>query len=413
MALFGRNRNEPQPPVQPPVPQPGEDALASYDPAKADAATAQAQDALNMLGRMGGRFGGMGGDMQARIAAAQANLTQSQNTMAQYSAMGGGAAVGSQSWLDAILHPQSDFVRQCTCEQCGGPKKLPSPTAYMYCDFCSALVDYDFRKVVGGATTTTMPDPAYVQWINQIGADKRAAQAAGDRTTYEQLEHQFYDDWITRSPNAVSHRVGDPTYRAAFLEYTVAGSMAISFDPTMAALNDEMREVTTKLVYGGGVAMGSMQIDPNSFWPLLDVVMRQQQQSLALSAAAGTPDLDPDRTPDPVRRRIGISTMVQGWMPYLSAEAGEDMLNRTGLQGEYKHVEPVVDGATRHCGKCGQEFIALAGATTVVCSHCGHKLDTGSAEWPCNTCGGLVTLPAGESSTTCPYCKGLVDRVGR
>jgi DNA-directed RNA polymerase subunit RPC12/RpoP len=417
MGLFGKKRDEQhQPPQsQPPAlsqsqPQSVEEMMAGYDPAQTEAQMAKANQVLGAMGKMG-KFGG--GAMQARIAAAQANMAQSEATMAQYSAMGGGAAVGSQSWMDAILHPQTDFIRQCTCEQCGGQKKLPSPTAYMYCDYCSALVDYDFRAAVRGASATTMPDPNYVQWINRIGADKRAAKAAGDRAGYEQLERQFYDSWITNSPKSVSHRVGDPVYRKAFIEFMVASSMATSFDPNMQAMEAEMTEAVKHMVYGGGATMGSMQIDPNSFWPILDVVQRQQQVALSLTAAAGVRELDPDLTPEPVRKRMGISTMVQGWMPYLSAEAGEEMLKRTGLQGEYKHVEPVVDGATRHCGQCGQEFIALPGAKVAVCNACGHKLDVGSAEWPCGNCGGLVTLPAGAASTTCPFCKGLVERVGR
>jgi DNA-directed RNA polymerase subunit RPC12/RpoP len=416
MGLFGKKKDDqPEPPAPGPPGQPQagasiESMMPGYDPAVTAAQMHRADNVLGALGKVG-RLGGK--DFQARIAGAQANMAAAEAQMAQYSQMGGGAAVGSKSWMDTILHPQTDFMRQCTCAECGGQKKLPSPTAYMYCDYCSALVDYDFRKVVGGTVTTTMPDMGYVQWINQINTDRTAAKAAGDHARLETLERQFYDSWITKSPEAVSHRCGDPTYRQAFLEFMVASSMAISFDPSMHAMDEELEQAVTHMVYGGGTTMGSMQIDPDSFWPILDVVMRQQQTSLALTAAAGVPDKDPDRTPEVVRKRMGISTMVQGWMPYLSADAGEEMLRRTGLQGEYKHIDPVSDGATRHCGKCGQEFTALAGAKVAVCDHCGHKLDVGAAEWPCNTCGGLVTMPAGEASTTCPFCKGLIDRVGR
>jgi DNA-directed RNA polymerase subunit RPC12/RpoP len=413
MGLFGKKKDTPPPPppqAQPPAqPQSVEQMMAGYDPAQAERSMHKADEVLNALGKVG-RLGGKG--FQARIAGAQANMAYSQQMMEQYSTMGGGAAVGSPSWLDAILHPQTDFVRQCTCEECGGQKKLPSPTAYMYCDYCAALVDYDFRKVVSAPAVTAMPDPAYVQWINQIGADKRAAVQAGDKARFEQLERQFFDRWITTSPQAVSHRCGDPVYRQGFIDFCVATSVIVSFDPGMQAMDAELKDAVTRMVYGGG-NLGMMQINPDSFWPILDVVIRQQQTANALTAAGGARELDPDRTPEAVRKRIGLSTMVQGWMPYLTAEAGEEMLNRTGLQGEYKHVEPVADGATRHCGQCGQEFVALPGAKIAVCNSCGHKLDVGSAEWPCNTCGGLVTLPAGSASTTCPYCKGMVDRVGR
>lgn len=412
MGLFGKKKDTPpEPPPaqsqqQQPPPQSVEQMMAGYDPAAAQRSMQQADQVLNMLGGMGGR------GMQGRVAAAQANMAYSNQMMDQFAAMGGGAAVGSPSWMDTVLHPQSDFVRQCTCENCGGQKKLPSPTAYLYCDYCAALADYDFRKVVSAPAVTAMPDQGYVQWVNQIGADKRAAVRAGDKARFEQLEREFFDRWITNSPQAVSHRCGDPAYRGKFIEYCVAASVATSFDPGMQAMDAELKDAVTRMVYGGP-GLGMMQINPDSFWPILDVVIRQQQAGAALVAASGARELDPDRTPEPVRKRIGLSTVVQGWMPYLTADAGEEMLNRTGLQGEYKRLDPVTDGATRHCGQCGQEFVALPGAKVAVCNSCGHQLDVGSAEWPCNTCGGLVTMPAGAPSTTCPYCKGLVERVGR
>ena len=355
MGLFGKKKNEqqaPPPPAPPPAqPQSVEQMMAGYDPAQAERSMQQADQVLGMLGKFGGK------GMQGQVAAAQANMAYSNQVMDQYSAMGGGAAVGSPSWLDAVLHPQSDFVRQCTCENCGGQKKLPSPTAYMYCDYCAALVDYDFRKVVSAPSVTAMPDPAYVQWINQIRADKRAAVQAGDKARFEQLEREFFDRWITNSPQAVSHRCGDPAYRSAFIDYSVAASIATSFDPGMQAMDAELKDAVTRMVYGGA-GLGMMQINPDSFWPILDVVIRQQQAGAALVAASGARDLDPDRTPEPVRKRIGLSTMVQGWMPYLTAEAGEEMLEphrpagrvqarRAGGRRRHPALRPVRPGVRR------------------------------------------------------------------
>ena len=234
-----------------------------------------------------GKYGKLlGGDVAARIAAAQQNLAGAQQQMGQLSAMGGGAAVGSQSWMDAVLHPQSDFVRHCTCAQCGGDKKLPSPTAYMYCDYCSALVDYDFRKVVSGAAAPEkqVPDAAYAQWINQIGADKRAAKEAGDKARFAELEQQFYDSWITKSPNAVSHRVGDPVYRKAYIDYLVANSVATSFDPRMQSLDEEMKAATVALVYG---ARRQHDVDADQSGLVLAAARRGHASAADLARAVG------------------------------------------------------------------------------------------------------------------------------
>ena len=85
---------------------------------------------------------------QARQMQAQAMEMQAQalrQVAAVQQAGGGEAAVGSMSWARQVLAilapPQPGFVKRCSCVVCGAPKKLPTVTAYVYCDYCAALVD--------------------------------------------------------------------------------------------------------------------------------------------------------------------------------------------------------------------------------------------------------------------------------
>jgi DNA-directed RNA polymerase subunit RPC12/RpoP len=313
---------------------------------------------------------------------------------------------GGSGWVDAVLHPQSDFIRRCTCETCGGPKRLPSPTAYMYCDYCGSLADYDFRALVRASGEIT-DRAAYATAMNRIGPESNAARTAGDRAAYARLRAEFYDTWLTATPKAASHRIGDPEYRSAFINYMVARAMTSDFDAEYQATEQGVKTAVQGLRYAG------MQVEPDSFWPVLDVCIQQQELADSLCTAAGVTELDPDRASDAVRRRMGMSAMAQGWVSALSAEAGEELLVRTGLAGDYQRVEPIGDGATRHCGQCGGEFTAVPGATTVVCDSCGHRLDLGAAELACTNCGGLVSLPVGSTGSPCPYCRTLISRVGR
>jgi DNA-directed RNA polymerase subunit RPC12/RpoP len=332
------------------------------------------------------------------------DLSQLMEMAKQFSTPATGA--DGRSWVNSVVRPQTDFMRQCRCDQCGGPKRLPSPTGYMYCDYCGALIDFDFRALVR-ATSVISDRLQYAATMNEIGARSREARAAGNRDAYAQLRHRFYDAWLTATPQAASHRIGDPSYRTALVAYLVAGSVATDFDPSYQASEEQVKEAVL------GIRRIGLQVDPVSFWPLLDAYMHQHELATALFRDSGVPNLDPDQTCEAVRHRIAMSVMLQGWMTALSPEAGEELVERTGLQGEYKHVEPITDGTTRHCGQCGAEFTALTGAKSSVCDHCGHRLDVGSAEWACNSCGGLMTMPSGTTETTCPYCKGLVSRVGR
>src|ERR1700733_6111576 len=45
----------------------------------------------------------------------------------------------------------SEYVKQVDCATCGTTKQLASATPYLYCDYCGALVDYDFRQAYADA----------------------------------------------------------------------------------------------------------------------------------------------------------------------------------------------------------------------------------------------------------------------
>ena len=98
----------------------------------------------------------------------------------QGSAAGPGGEAGSMTWVRQVLAilapPQPGFVKRCTCAVCGAPKKLPTVTAYVYCDYCASLIDYDLRRAGEGDTA---PDPAYAATVN--GTPRRRAGGRGRR----------------------------------------------------------------------------------------------------------------------------------------------------------------------------------------------------------------------------------------
>ncbi len=48
--------------------------------------------------------------------------------------------------------------------RCGAAKRLPPKTAYLYCDHCGSLIDYDFRLANSG-TNTGLTNTVYHQLV--------------------------------------------------------------------------------------------------------------------------------------------------------------------------------------------------------------------------------------------------------
>jgi LSD1 subclass zinc finger protein len=346
--------------------------------------------------------------MQAQAMQQAAALQHA--TAAQSSRTGPAAEAGSMTWVRQVLAvlapPQPGFVKRCTCAVCGAPKKLPTVTAYVYCDYCASLIDYDLRRACEGDTA---PDPAYAATVNSTQAAARAAAAAGDRGTYRDLQRQVYEAYVAGVPMAVSHRArNDPGYRDAYISYMAGAATARAFDPASQALETEMRQRVMGLRYSGN--MMSPTVAPGSFWPMADTLERQIAAGQVLYRSAGLAELDPDHA-EHLTGKFAWSGFCQGWLGMLPADAAAQLLDRAGLTNEYVPIQ-AEDGQPRHCGGCGGEFHALPGATAVICEGCGRKMDLGSAEIPCASCGAVMTLPAGADRIACPFCQAQVERAG-
>jgi LSD1 subclass zinc finger protein len=353
---------------------------------------------------------GMAQAMQWQAQMMQLQAQAMQQAAAIQQASEGGAQAGSLSWVRQVMAvlaaPQPGFVKRCSCVVCGAPKKLPTVTAYVYCDYCASLIDYDLRRASEGAVS---PGPEYAAAVNAAQAASGAAIATGDRDTYRDLQRKVFAAYVTHVPMAVSHRArNDPGYRAAYVHYMAEFALARAFDPAAQALEAEMRRHVTGIRYVGGLM--SPTVEPESFWPVADTLEKQIESSLSLYRSAKLAEIDPDRA-EHLTGKLAWSGLCQGWLGMLPAAAASQLLDRAGLMNEYEPVQ-AQDGQPRHCGGCGGQFSALPGATAAICDGCGRKMDLASAEIPCASCGATMTLPSGADRVACPFCQSQVARAG-
>ncbi len=363
-------------------------------------------------GAVAGRMRVPTGDMMKMAREMQAQAMETMQAAQQATA--GGAEMGTNAWLrnyvNILSGPQPGFVKRCECGVCGAPKKLPAVTAYIYCDYCGSLADFDLHKACDGAT---MPGPEYARLVNGLQPQAKAAQASGDQDTYRGIQRQIFASYVANVPSAVSHRaVGDDAYREKYVAYMAEGAVVRGFDPRALELEADMQQRVAALQWtrGSGGLM-DVKVAPEGVWAMADTLDRQIQLNVALYARTGVTELDPDRASSSLYAKMGWSGFCQGWIKYLSEDDAAKLLDRAHLRNEYVPVQP--EGAEpRSCSGCGGQIHALPGAKVVVCDGCGKSLDVGEAALTCAGCGGSVTLPVGADNAACPFCKANVARVG-
>ncbi len=309
----------------------------------------------------------------------------------------------------AATAPKTQFVKKTQCHACGAAKMLPTKTAYVYCDFCSGLTDYDFQKACENLESMK-PGPAYMQLVQSMQTDIAAAKQAKNADTFRGIQKQLFSKWVEVCPNAVSPRAKtDAAYRQQLVDYMAECAVTNEFDPTYQAFADTVKTQTGALVWTG--TFPKTTVSGETFWPLFKTVREQTDYSFGIMKAAGVLAKHPDDAPEELQRKMTWSMFCQGWIPWLDTESSEKMIADVGLKGEYTEMEPK-ETTLRHCGGCGGELHVIPGAKAVLCEDCGTRVDVTADEVNCSNCAGLISFPVGQNRVTCPFCKSEARRMG-
>jgi LSD1 subclass zinc finger protein len=306
------------------------------------------------------------------------------------------------------LFAHSEFVKQVDCPRCGAPKRLPSKTAYLYCDHCGSLMDYDFRLANSG-TNAGLTNTVFHQLIAPVQGDLDRARAAGDTGRYRELLLGVYTEWLRQCPQAASPRVkSDDGFRDRMAAYCAESQLRKDFDPSLAVLEGQMNAV-----------IGTLQRRPNGtgpwlvsdgIWQVAAMFKELIDKGYQMLDAAGVLAMDPDEAPPGVPVRMEYSTFCQGWIPHLAPDDVDRFLALFGLDSRYVRAD-VTGAMTKQCGNCGDELKTVPGAQAVVCESCGRKLDIAGGEVPCQNCGAPLSFPVGASGIECPYCHTGTHRI--
>ena len=89
------------------------------------------------------------------------------------------------------------------------------------------------------------------------------------------------------------------------------------------------------------------------FWQYAQLYKQQMESVYALLGQTGVLAMDPDQAPPGVPLRMEYSTFCQSWLPHLSPEDGQRLLEFYGLNAEYDQAIGTTPTAQHRCGGCG------------------------------------------------------------
>ena len=307
------------------------------------------------------------------------------------------------------------WIKKANCPSCGAPKTLPSSSPYVYCDYCASFMDYDYTKIVESHRThgaKLQEDPvARAEAAEKMGLlayQMEEARQKGDETAYRSRLDEYFKYQFMTQPELFSPRIRDPQYKEQLIKYSIESYSAAFFsgDAEVARLEKEKDSWQNNQDFSSGKA-GTV-----SFFKLFDAYRAYNDAISNLYETKGIRELHPDGLSPELQRRIGLSSFVQIWLPYLMKADADRLLSEAGIAGEFvKFSSPPAE--KRHCGQCGGTLLALADAKKTVCEGCGRIIDIADPEIPCTGCGNPLSFPEGVAEIQCPSCEGGVKRALR
>jgi hypothetical protein len=300
------------------------------------------------------------------------------------------------------------WVKRSRCRACGQPQVRPSRNAYVYCDACGELMDWDFQACLADKRSK-LPGPAYEAIVRQSGPELQRARAAADRSAYESAQKRIWEAYATACPAALSPRIGDPRYKSAIVTWQATAQTAADLDPVTAGTLAAQTTATGALQWDRSNPWAP-RAEAGSFFALLDAVVAHQRACIALYEREGLMERHPDRPNGELFVKMGTSAMAQGWIPYLNPPEVDKMLAITGLKDEFTRIEPP-NLKKGNCPSCGGPLEVVDAAKRVLCYACGHLAAVGGGTMACHGCGSPVDVPTDSSLFKCGACDAELRRM--
>lgn len=278
-----------------------------------------------------------------------------------------------------------------TCPRCGAHKCTQPRTAYVYCDFCAYLFDYDNERARRPGDDSF---PEVVAILSAaVGEELRRLRTTGQLDAYWETWRWIYEIDIELGPEGWSPRVAEPEYRRVLLDWAAESCV-------LRNTNTELRGKSERI--GEAYAHACEQPSREALVALFRTMQQELDREIQIYATAGLFERHPDGLDVATYRHLSTIDNLREVLPNADAAARESILLEAALRLDPVELPPV-DMERTTCGSCGGPLLLVAGAQRLLCEACGVVLDASRSRFPCVQCGAPV-LAVASKEIACAYC---------
>lgn len=293
-------------------------------------------------------------------------------------------------------------IKKFSCLNCGAPKVNKYISPYVVCDYCGALTDIDFT--VGMDTWNELLFTTVVYQLRKatLMQQSQAALMSGNRDEYFRLQYAFWDLYYQTFPPFLPPSIDTPEKYKPYLEICAISSVEAAFDPKWQVYARNQQQLQQSVTFHSTPEGQRAHSEP--FFALAQFFIEMTREGMQVFYRDPRYAIMHELLPERVHLKLKLSMFVQAWLPYLTRQDAEMLLDISGFKLDYVEIaEPV--GKITKCSHCRNDLFAPDGAYKVFCESC-RKMTRLAESFFCMSCGSPNAVPDNPGKPiSCMSCK--------
>ena len=304
------------------------------------------------------------------------------------------------------------LIRNIKCSVCGANKVNEISTAYIYCDYCGALMGYDIETLQEEAKEIFAPqnisNPAQQKFI-KLSQELGLIIKNKNKEKFIDLQLQILESEFNLYKKRFSPKIKQASYRQKYLDYykkywteRIDNGYFEKNEEAQQGLKQFSDKIKTEYIDGKNITTFN-----EDFIGFLDKIKEfindSVDETLKMDAMQYHPEGVFGNTKD-ILYRQGLSTMIQQF----DEETITKSLEHLDIKTEFITIDDVPKTEIE-CSVCSSKLNIPEGSESIVCETCGTFIEIKSNTIKCFGCGASFNP---KETDVCPFCNTKLQTIG-
>lgn len=305
------------------------------------------------------------------------------------------------------------LVKKYTCPTCGGNKTDEIYTGYIYCDYCSSLIDYDMEKMADEALkvmTSENPDTSKQQLYYKKLQELSSYIQSEDADNFVKTQCEIHALEFDLFPKRFSPKIKQATFRQNFLEYFESFWFEKIENGYFAKNNETQKifsELSSKVTFGFENGKSVPKYDEHFekyIEEMSSFLKKSIEETIIMTSINKYPEPITSKSKD-VMYKQSMNMIIQMY----DVNTIHKLIEKFGFKPEYVELADIYLSETK-CFVCNNKISIPEGSKKKVCENCGTTNDIENQQVVCYGCGASFSI---SDNNACPYCGSKVQIIGK